>query len=48
MKYAYYPGCSADSTARDLYRSTLAVARALNIEMAEPQGWTCCGSTTAH
>jgi len=48
MKYAYYPGCSADSTARDLYRSTLAVARALNIEMAEPQGWTCCGSTMAH
>lgn len=48
MKYAYYPGCSAESTARDLYQSTLAVSRALGIEMIEPSGWTCCGSTPAH
>ena len=48
MKYAYFPGCSAESTARDLYRSTLAVARPLGIEFAEPEGWTCCGTTMAH
>lgn len=48
MKYAYYPGCSADSTARDQYESTKAVARALGIELVEPEGWTCCGSTPAH
>ncbi|OPY08055.1 MAG: succinate dehydrogenase/fumarate reductase iron-sulfur subunit [Syntrophus sp. PtaB.Bin001] len=48
MKYAYFPGCSADSTARDLYSSTVAVARALGIEMIEPEGWSCCGSTMAH
>ena len=48
MKYAYFPGCSAESTARDLYRSTLAVARGLGIEFAEPEGWTCCGTTMAH
>lgn len=48
MKYAYYPGCSADSTARDLYKATLAVARALGIDLVEPEGWTCCGSTMAH
>ncbi len=48
MKYAYFPGCSAESTARDLYRSTLAVARALGIEFAEPEAWTCCGTTMAH
>jgi len=48
MKYAYFPGCSAESTARDLYLSTLAVARALGIEFAEPEGWTCCGTTMAH
>jgi heterodisulfide reductase subunit B len=48
MKYAYYPGCSADSTARDQYQSTLAVSRALGIELVEPEGWTCCGSTPAH
>ena len=48
MKYAYYPGCSAESTARDQYMSVLEVARALGIEMMEPKGWTCCGSTPAH
>lgn len=48
MKYAYYPGCSAESTARDQYSSTIAVARALGIELVESEGWTCCGSTPAH
>jgi heterodisulfide reductase subunit B len=48
MKYAYYPGCAAESTARDQYESTLAVSRALGIELIEPKGWTCCGSTPAH
>jgi heterodisulfide reductase subunit B len=48
MKYAYYPGCAAHSTARDMHFSTLAVARALGIELVEPVGWTCCGATAAH
>jgi len=48
MKYSYYPGCSADSTARDQYMSVNEVARALNIELIELKGWTCCGSTPAH
>lgn len=48
MKYAYYPGCSAESTARDQYSSTIAVANALGIGLVEPEGWTCCGSTPAH
>jgi heterodisulfide reductase subunit B2 len=48
MKYAYYPGCSAHSTARDLHESVLAVARALDIELNEISGWTCCGATSAH
>jgi heterodisulfide reductase subunit B len=48
MKYAYYPGCSAESTARDQYMSVMEVAKALNIELVEPKGWTCCGSTPAH
>ncbi|MDQ5984854.1 MAG: heterodisulfide reductase subunit B2 [Syntrophus sp. SKADARSKE-3] len=48
MKYAYFPGCSAESTARDLYLSTLAVARALGMEFAEPEAWSCCGTTMAH
>jgi heterodisulfide reductase subunit B2 len=48
MKYAYFPGCSAESTARDLHLSTMAVARGLGIEFVEPEGWTCCGTTMAH
>jgi heterodisulfide reductase subunit B len=48
MRYAYYPGCSAESTARDMHQSTLAVARALGIDLVEPKGWTCCGATAGH
>lgn len=48
MKYAYYPGCSAHSTARDMHESSLAVANALGIELKEIKGWTCCGATAAH
>jgi len=48
MKYAYYPGCSAESTARDMNQSALAVVRALGIDFEEPKGWTCCGATAGH
>ena len=48
MKYAYYPGCSAESTARDMNQSTLAVARALGLTFEEPGSWTCCGATAGH
>ena len=48
MKYAYYPGCSAHSTARDMHESAVAVAEALGIDLVEPEGWTCCGATAAH
>lgn len=48
MKYAYYPGCSAHSTARDMHQSCLSVAKTLGIELNEIQGWTCCGASAAH
>jgi heterodisulfide reductase subunit B len=48
MKYVYFPGCSSDSTAPDQHKSSLAVANALGITLEEPEGWTCCGSTSAH
>jgi heterodisulfide reductase subunit B len=48
MKYAYYPGCSAESTARDMNKSALAVVRALGMDFEEPRGWTCCGATAGH
>ena len=48
MKYAFFPGCSLESTAWDFDRSTRAVCRALGIELAEIPDWVCCGSTPAH
>ncbi len=48
MKYAFYPGCSLESTAWDFDRSTRAICRALDIELIEIPDWTCCGSTPAH
>ena len=48
MKYAYYPGCSLKSTASEYDKSFQAVCRALDIEIAEPEDWICCGASSAH
>jgi heterodisulfide reductase subunit B2 len=48
MKYAYFPGCSLHSTAREYDISTKAVANALDIELIEIPDWICCGATPAH
>jgi heterodisulfide reductase subunit B2 len=48
VKYAFYPGCSLESTAWDFDRSARAVCRALDIELDEIPDWVCCGSTPAH
>jgi heterodisulfide reductase subunit B len=45
---AYYPGCSLHSTASDLNASLRSVFRELDIDLVEPKGWVCCGSTPAH
>ena len=48
MKYAFFPGCSLSSTARDFGKSTYAVCERLGIELEEIPNWTCCGSSPAH
>jgi len=48
VKYAFYPGCSLESTAWDFDKSTRAVCRALDIELEDVPDWVCCGSTPAH
>ncbi|HNR35711.1 MAG TPA: CoB--CoM heterodisulfide reductase iron-sulfur subunit B family protein [Candidatus Hydrogenedentes bacterium] len=48
MKYAFFPGCSLESTAWDFDKSTRAVCKALGIELADIPEWVCCGSTPAH
>jgi heterodisulfide reductase subunit B len=45
---AYYPGCSLHATSPEFNTSTLAVAKALDLELIEPKGWLCCGSSSAH
>jgi len=44
MKYAYYPGCVAKSSAPELYSSTALVAEKLGIELAEFTAASCCGA----
>ena len=44
MKYAFYPGCVAKGGAPELYDSTMAVAAALGIELAELEGAACTGA----
>jgi len=48
MKYAYYPGCSLQSTAMGYDLSLREVCLKLGIELVEVPGWICCGSTAAH
>ncbi len=47
-KVAYYPGCSLESSAIEYDRTVRATARVLGIELVEPEGWTCCGASSAH
>jgi heterodisulfide reductase subunit B len=45
---AYYPGCSLHSTSPEYNTSTKAVCEALDMNLVEPDGWVCCGSSAAH
>ncbi|MGC8862108.1 MAG: CoB--CoM heterodisulfide reductase iron-sulfur subunit B family protein [Armatimonadota bacterium] len=48
MKYAYFPGCSLESTGKEFGESTTLVAEALGIELVEIPDWNCCGATSGH
>jgi heterodisulfide reductase subunit B len=47
-KVAYYPGCSLHSSAVEYNQTTCAAAKVLDMELVEPPGWICCGSSPAH
>ena len=48
MKYAYFPGCSQESTAEEYNHSLQAVARRLEtMDLVEMHDWNCCGATPA-
>jgi len=44
LKLAYFPGCSAQSTCKELNTSTHLVARKLGLELQEYRSTTCTGS----
>jgi heterodisulfide reductase subunit B2 len=44
-QYAYYPGCSLESLAKDYQISAKEVARALELGLKEIEDWNCCGAT---
>ncbi|HOT92358.1 MAG TPA: CoB--CoM heterodisulfide reductase iron-sulfur subunit B family protein [Anaerolineae bacterium] len=44
-RYAYYPGCSLGSTAKEYDFSVRAVFAHLGLELHEIEDWNCCGAT---
>ena len=48
MKYAFYPGCTQESTAEEFGLSSEAVCKALGIELEEIPDWNCCGASSGH
>ncbi len=45
---SYYPGCSLEATGIEYHMSTKAVAEKLGLNLVEPEGWVCCGTSPAH
>lgn len=48
MKYAFYPGCTQESTAEEFGLSGKAVCRELGIDLEEIADWNCCGASSGH
>jgi heterodisulfide reductase subunit B len=44
MKYAFFPGCSLQSTTKEYEESAKAISKVLNIELVEISDWNCCGA----
>ena len=45
---SYYPGCSLHATGIEFHMSTMAVTETLGLNLVEPEGWVCCGTSPAH
>jgi heterodisulfide reductase subunit B len=44
MKLHYYPGCTLKEKTKALDVSTREAMKRLDVELVEPEGWTCCGA----
>ena len=47
IEYAYFPGCSADSTGIAYTKSFSFIAACIGLEMHEIDDWCCCGTSAA-
>jgi heterodisulfide reductase subunit B len=47
MKYAYFPGCSIHSSAKEYAMAANAVNKKLDVEFVEIPDWNCCGAIDA-
>jgi len=48
MKYAYYPGCSLESSAKEYDLSIRGCCQYTGVELIEVPDWICCGASSAH
>jgi len=48
MRFAYYPGCTAASTAIEYDASVRETSESLGIALEEIPEWTCCGAGSGH
>lgn len=48
LKYAYYPGCSMETTGAAYRQSIEFVAEKIGLDLREIPDWNCCGATAAH
>jgi heterodisulfide reductase subunit B len=46
LRYAYFPGCSLEASAKEYDMATREVFKALEVELVEID-WNCCGATAA-
>ena len=44
-RYAFFPGCILEKATRECHQSTMALAKALDWELVEIPGWSCCGAS---
>ena len=44
MKIHYYPGCTLKEKSTNLDLSTREAMKKLDVDLVEPEGWTCCGA----
>jgi len=48
LRFAYYPGCAAEATAREADRSARAIAPLLGLELVHFDRMSCCGAGVLH